>query len=186
MSDDYNGTITAAVAEAEIPSESATLVHLSSGVILKTKPVSILLLQNVLLRFPQPEIPVIFDDIRGESIKNPNHPHYVEQVKHNELEKTNAVIDVAAAFGTDVEFAPDSMPKLEDDVWLDDLAYFGIDVADSPRARYLAWLKFFAIVNTDDFNKIATSFSVVVEGSEEGVAKAIEENFPSDEERDTA
>jgi len=168
------------IQEAVVEVDSSTptpsdVMTFSNGVQLKLKKVNFLRIQAVMNRFKYPEIPEYWDESRQRGIKNPDHPEYLRQKAEIDNARMWAVVDAIAALGTEVVFVPDSVPKLEDQNWIDECEFLGIPIVyDKPIARYLSWIKFVALTEMDDLNKLANEFGVVMGISGENVASAIE------------
>lgn len=182
----YENKIQEAVATVDLPQpESVTSeVTLSSGVVLRNKKFSRLILQAILDKFPYPEAPKVHIREKDRYEVNPNDPRYKEQVAKIDEQRSMAIIDAVIVFGTEIVSVPDSVMPIENDDWVDELEIIGVTVLkENKKARYLAWIKYVAMVDTEaDLAKVMAVFSRMVGASEETVAQAIE-NFRSVQER---
>lgn len=178
-------TIQEAVAEVEreavhqLPNNH---IRLSSGVVLRTKKVSVLRIQAVANKIKPPKLEdyAFYDPDREETILNPNHPEYLAAVERHNTEVGMAVLDALIVFGTEPVEVPDTVHPLESDAWLEELDFVGIEVnRESKLARYLAWVRYVAMVTEEDVSLVTQKISSSTMGSsEELVAQAIE-NFPN-------
>lgn len=162
--------------------ENKSLTVLSSGVVLRHKKVPPMILARIDEKFRDPEVPVIWDSEKERNIPNPDDPKYHEEVQQNRMDKGTALIDVLIALGTTIEFIPDGMQTLEDDEWVENLSFVGIEVPKLRVGRYLAWVKYFAAEAAEDIQKLAKKGAAALGVTEEDVASAIA-NFQSDETR---
>ena len=164
----------ALASENESVTKSPDKVTLSSGVVLKVKPVPILLLNRIQMRFPKVHVPVVYNPDKERDEPNPNDPDYLEAVERNESAKTEALLDVMIGMGTEIVTIPDGLQKPTDSAWFDDLEfYLQEEQDDRERPRYLAWVKFVAIRNTDDMQSLAIAVQSKMGISEEAVAQSI-------------
>ena len=76
--------------------------------------------------------------------------------------------------GTEVDTIPEGMESPGDDNWIDDLEFCGIEVdRENPRARYLAWLQWYAIKNNDDLQRVMAGSRESAGISEEEVDNSV-------------
>lgn len=177
---DYERKILEAVSEEEHVEPDKTLV-LSSGVVLEYQRVPVLRIQNLLRQFKYPDVPELWDEVREQKIKNPSHPVYVSMCEQVDMDRTLAVLDAIIAFGTTPITIPDTVEPVDSEGWVTDCKeFFGIDLTGvSVRARYLAWVKYVAIIDTNDFQKISLAFNLAMGVSESRVAEALQDRFPN-------
>jgi hypothetical protein len=179
----YNEKIQAAliaVEKAEENPEVTDRVELSSGVILRFKKIPLLRINAIVDQFPYPPVPEIFDEAKGRVEKNPLSETYLEMCKKVDAERATAVVDAVVATGTVLEYKPDSVSPVESEDWIEELEVSHITIKkESKLARYLAWVKFVAIVDADDLGKIAREFGITLGVSESKIAAAIDNNFPN-------
>lgn len=177
---EYNQKIQEAVAADEAATQPE-LVTLSSGVVLKHKQVSILRLQNIISHFKMPEVPALFDKERNKEIRNPNHPVYLAQVEQVNEERMLAAVDALIATGTELVECPEDIEPIDSDDWIEECeTFFKIKVLrDNKKARYLAWVKYVAVLTKEDLELLAHFVRRTLGVSEESVAQAMRENFPN-------
>lgn len=184
----YENKIQEAVATVDQPQPESVIneVVLSSGVVLRHKKFSRLILQAILDKFPYPDPPKVRIPEKDRYEINPNDPHYKEQVAKIDEQRSMAIIDAVIVFGTEVSNMPDKITPIESDDWIEELEIIGVNVLkENKKSRYLAWIKYVAMVDTEsDLAKVMTVFSRMVGASEETVAQAID-NFRSVQERTT-
>lgn len=155
------------------------LVHLSSGVTLKLKKVPILRIQEIVRRFKYPDPPRFYDEDKKRWYENPDHPDYIARKEEVDGERGLAVIDAVAALGTELHTVPEGFQRPEDNDWIDELEFLGIEVKkESKLARYHAWIKFVAIIDMDDMTKITEQFGLSLGVSNAKIANSLRENFP--------
>ena len=171
-----------------VQQEDPDTVTLSSGVVLRYLPVPLLRIQSIVNKFSYPPVPELWDEKREQSIKNPNHPAYLEERDQVDLKRTNAVLDAIIAFGMEIVSTPETLPKIEDSGWIEECKdFFFIDInPQSERSRKLAWIKFVAIVDQNDFRLISKAFNLSLGVSESRVAEAMRDRFPDNPVRNTA
>lgn len=178
----YNKDIQQAVeavnAASQVPSD---VIICSNGVKLKLKKIPLMRIQAVMNKFEYPPVPDIWDENRGRAVKNPDHPDYLRQKAEVDQKRQNAVLDAIAALGTEIIDIPESVPSLESDDWIEECEFIGISVDKDRRiARKLAWIKFVALVDIADMNKLGEQFGISMGLSEETVAQAVD-SFRSNE-----
>jgi len=182
----YESKIQEAVAEVDQPQSTpiSDETVLSSGVRLRHKKFSRLILQAILDKFPYPEPPKVKIPEKDRYEINPNSPQYKEQIAQIDMQRSMAIIDAGIVFGTEMVYKPDSLPDVDDDGWIDDLDLLGIPVKrDNKKSRFLAWIKYEAMRDTEtDLAKIMSAFSNLSGVSEEAVAEALD-NFRGVQER---
>lgn len=152
---------------------------LSTGVKLRLKKINILRINAIVDRFKYPEVPEVWDEHREKYFKNPDSPTYQQMKAEVDEQRTLAVIDAIAALGTEIAYVPPGLSPLESDEWITELQFLQIPVLpDNRLARYLAWVKFVAIGDITDLQKISEQFGVAMGTSEGKVAESIQRNFP--------
>ena len=172
--------------EAEEKEGISDQITFSNGVVLKLKKVNILRIQAVMDKFKYPEVPMVFDENKGRGERNPNDPFYLKKIEEINVQRSLAVLDAIAALGTEPLIIPDTVPQIDDPGWIEECQLIGIEVNTEPKiARYLSWVKYVAVVDTNDFIKIGEQFGVTLGISEARVAEQLRTNFPDNEIRDT-
>lgn len=178
MVDDYDTSVLEKISQVEVEKADENIITLSSGVRLRTKKVPVLRIQALVNKFKYPPVPEIWDESRERTIRNPNHPDYLAARQAVDIERTLAVIDAIAAMGTEIVYRPENIPALEDDAWVDEITVGGLEFdLKSPTARYLAWVKYVAIVDQDDIALIAKKAGLSLGIAEERVAASLQSSF---------
>lgn len=183
----FESEATRAAAEAQesgirLPRE----VTLSNGIVLKVKPMPPLLLNAVANSMPEPEVPQVHiaDDDRWED--NPNDPAYQKALADTAAKRELATINLILAVCTEVGSLPDNRVGPESDDWLFIPEMAGIEVdASNPRARYIAWLRFYALETQQDLMQ-TNSLPILLAGISEGEVAEVINSFRSREERPLA
>jgi hypothetical protein len=86
---------------------------LSTGVVVRLKPVSSSLVEEMKSAIKMPAVPVVWIEEKEREEENPNDPRYIEAVEECNRKRADAVFDALCMFGVDlVEELP------EDDSWL--------------------------------------------------------------------
>lgn len=173
----YNDQIQVALESAVEPARTDE-VTLSTGVVLRFKPFPIMRIQAVAEQFPYPEVPKLYDEDKKKWFAWAGSEEYAKQVTEVDQKRGLAVVDTIIAIGTEVTQVPDGFPKLEDDSWIDELAFSSITVKkDSPIARYHAWVKYVCVMNEEDLAKVTSYASSTLGTSEVNVANQLQDNF---------
>lgn len=158
-------------------------VTLSNGIVLKCRKVPPLTLRYAISALPRPTPPVIYREDKGREEENPEHPDYLEAL-NNWSERQNEVsLNVMLSVGTSIIDVPDGVWGPDDGEWIDALEAAGIEVKrGSEAARYLSWLRFYALEEIKDLVRVSTVVAQLTGVREEDVAEATE-SFPGREER---
>lgn len=170
--------------EVKLIQEDPDLVTLVNGIVLRTKPVPYKLITKLDKKYKLPPIPFIVDEERGRKIPNPDDPAYEEECRLVSEEKGMAMLELLTGFGTELVSVPNRMQLPEDTGWSDDLSAFmdEDEIPSSGKARYVAWLTYYALLDAGDMNRVAEKIKNKMGVSTEGVAEAIS-RFPGDEGR---
>lgn len=176
-------TVLRSVPEHDSSTDRPDIYKTRSGIVLRLRKVAPFILRDVAKNFPEPKIPRVPNIDKGPGVleENPNDPGYVRELN----ERAQAIGDVTNAIllvrGTTIEYVPDTVEKLDDSNWSDDVKEFaGLDVPDSGRRRYLCWLKYVALDEGQDYMKLVQKImSLGGETMEVAVAQATEEFRPN-------
>jgi hypothetical protein len=147
----------------------------SNGIVFKLKRVSRMLVVDAGRKIALPKVPRVFIEAKGRDEENPNDPDYINALREAQYLRGMTAVGIVLAFGTEVFTKPESVVAVDEDSWRDDLTELGMEVPDKGKARYVSWLKYYAL-NDDDFNALteaAFRYSGMV--SEEDVKKAAEQ-----------
>lgn len=134
----------------ESQSDSAGVVTLANGVVLKFNGVSHETYMDILSRFPAPAVPTA-DIGKGRVEENPNDPAYDTAVKQYKIDLARAITDAAYVLGVKIEHIPDDVPGPDNIDWLEEREFLKLSSGDSKLAKRLDWLKHKAITNKHDY-----------------------------------
>ena len=129
------------------------------------------ILRNPKLQDPKP--PMYMNDTKGRIEENPLDPDYQTALIRAGNDRALALNNVVVGFGTRILTCPDSIPSVDSDDWIVDLAEMGIPIVTRGKGRYVAWVKFVALPDETEFFSLrnkASSFSGLL--MEEEVAEA--------------
>lgn len=171
-------------AEIAVGEESTDVFTLASGVVLKALRVPPLRIDAVQRQFKDPKIPEdVLDD--GRKVPNPDRKDYKEAKEKVEQERNLALADALMLFGTELVSCPETIESPDSDEWVEEMELFGITIPEKPKVRYLAWLRYVAIVNVEhDLALIMKHVMGRMAISEENIAEALE-GFRGNETRGT-
>lgn len=93
-------------------------IELSTGVRVVLQRVPPGLLEDVVNRVKDPEVPVYYDTDKDREIPNPSHPDYLKAMKQADRDRSVAVIEATVLFGIELV---DGLP--DDDGWLKKLRF---------------------------------------------------------------
>lgn len=157
--------------EPDMPSE----VVLENGVILKFKPFPAELVRRAAQRLAVPEVPRVMNEDKGREEDNPNDPKYLQAVAEHTQESWSTGVNVMIALGTEVSHVPDGLYRPEDEAWIADCKYFGVEVeAEDDRARYISWVQLYAVSGGGDWMKVLLPLIKRAGLTEEEVAQAVQ------------
>lgn len=159
---------------AELVSENGRLsVELSTGVVLKLRPVPRHFMYEATRRFTSPQVPVVFIEDKGREEENPSDPEYIGAVQKYLADISNAATDVALLRGTEIEHKPEEVPGPDSKEFLEEMEYLKIGMLDNKRARYLYWIKSFAAPMPDDIDKLLSELGRLTGVAENDVDEAV-------------
>lgn len=141
------GIIAAAAAAAERAEAPPELYTLSSGAVLRFKPVPPLAIREASLSVPLPAVPMVKLEDREELEPNPNDPDYLEAIAEREAKQFYVIGELLMMVGTEIASLPDNVEPIESDEWLEPFTLglgMKIDVSNKYK-RKLAWLRLYAI-----------------------------------------
>lgn len=160
------------------------LTTLTSGVVLRHKKIPPMILAKVEEKYVEPPVPTVYDENSDRHIPNPDDPNYAKALEDLQTQKGNALVDVLIALGTEIESIPDGLQKPENEEWVEELSFLGIEVPKLKVGRYLSWVKYYAAQSVEDFKNLAERGAKALGVTEVAVATAIA-GFQSDETRQT-
>lgn len=158
-----------------VQQESAdNIITLSTGVVLRIKPVSSMIFTELSKRHPQPKVPMWFNKENDRNEPNPNNPDYVEDMRNWQMNVGIGVVDIMIIMGTQFVSVTGDAPRLDDEEWIDNLVFTGMNIdRDNRRARYLAYIKYVAAVSDEDMEKLMQRVSGQSGVSEADVDSAV-------------
>lgn len=165
----------AAVSGAEAIDHPVTEWTLANGIVLSFRIVPPMVLRSASAHIPVPQVPSIWIASRERNEENPSDPDYLRALMQYRADIGEAAMTVGLLMGTAVKHVPDGMYPPEDSHWIDELrtAYeiagvAGATIHEEPvRARYLDWLRLYAIPTEIDLytvTQIVTSSVLLTEG----------------------
>lgn len=149
-------------------------ITLSTGVVLKVKPVPKHFIFTVTSRFEKPAVPVYYNESKGREEENPNDPDYAEAVEMYVADVANAAVDVALLRGTEVVSIPDGFPDHNSKYWKEEMEVLGMPLKTKERARYLAWIKAMVCPLEEDIEILMEIIGQHTGVSEADTAEAVE------------
>lgn len=172
---DVETRVSEAVDELAKPVDN--LIRLSSGVVLRGKQAPPLSLIKVMAHFKRPDPPTYFNETMGRQMENPDDPDYLSRVQAYQMESSNAMLSALILLGTELEEVPKKFPKPSDDEWVEEYRQIGLPAnPNSTSWRYLTWVMFKAILNTEDMSALQDVVGRL-SGVPEGAVRSAE-SFP--------
>lgn len=134
---------------------------LSTGVVIRHRPVPPWLAREVVQKIKDPEIPIMYLESKGRDEPNPNDPKYIQALEDVNVQRGIASLDIVILMGTEITHVPEGIIPMESDEWIDqlrDLEVFDEEtfakIQSSKNQRKIAWFKFYIIKDNDDFAKL--------------------------------
>ena len=166
-----------------------TIYRTRSGVVLKLKPVSSMLINKRSDMVPVPVPPKITLD-NGRTEDNYADRDYVKAV--NEYDRKIADINVGTVLlmGTEVVSRPDSVPDVNDRAWSDQLSNpdtwgeFATQVPESGDARYIFWMAYI-VLRDIEAAEVGSQIRVLGGAVNEDMVKVAMSTFRGDAQRPT-
>lgn len=159
----------------------------SNGVRFKLKRTSNMLMLEAARRVPVPQPPRTFNEDKGRDEENPNDPQYVVDLRNYNYDLGMLTADGYFALGTSLLLPlPDGVEPPGGDEWAETLTAVSpdLDIPEKGPRRYLAWLKFYALPDSDQQSLMRAVVRLSSAVLEADVAKALS-TFPSDAARDS-
>jgi len=152
------------------------ITTLTTGVRVRLKSVSSSLVAEVMGRVKDPEVPIFHDEEKDRDLPNPNDPGYLRALDDAETKRNQAATDAMLVFGVELV---DPVPENED--WIEELAFLGIEVDKSSKlAIEFAYKKYIAVGSLD----LPLVYGASSPVSAKEVADALS-SFPDNSEGDT-
>lgn len=157
----------------------------SSGLTFKLKKVSAMLISEAGRKIVRPTVPVVFIEEKGREEENPNDPNYLAAQQNANWETTVLTINVTIAFGTQVieDTIPSDVEHWESLGWSDSLEeLLGLKIAPAGRARYSAWVKFYALPDHQELLDLQRAIAIFSGNVPEAAVADAEDAFRNNEE----
>lgn len=146
--------------------------ELSTGVVLRGKPIPPLVFINLQAADEPPEMPK-FKDNAGTVYTNPDDPSYIEKMKNWNDKQNKRLLNAMIIFGTEIVSVPKGIPKITEDEWIDLLETADVETKPENQSwRRLWWTMTYAAVNESDFELISQTIGRLSGVPEEDVDKA--------------
>lgn len=155
------------------------------GVKFKIQKVNAFLVTEALGKVKWPDIPVLHNDEDDRDEENPNDPIYLQKLQGAQALRVITSYNMSIAMGTYTQrdWCPEGIDYVDGTEWQELMEYAGVEIPNTRLARYVAWVKYYILVDHDELNelmKIVATYAGFVH--EEEVAEAIE-SFPDSPER---
>ena len=146
-------------------------IELSTGVVLRSKPVSRNIFADILSEHVAPRVPTSYNQDKGREEENPNDPDYLTELQRYNTQLARSMSDALIVLGTEFESKPDELPSFDDETWLEEVDLLRVYKTRTRRGRYLAWVKTVAIATDEDFAAITNSVKRSMGVPEEDVSQ---------------
>jgi len=162
---------------ADTKKDSQNEITLSSGVVLRATKANPMTLITVMSRYPRPKPPMVYIEVMGREMENPDNPDYIERVKNWQIESNTQVLNALIILGTELVSVPKGVQKPSDEKWLKKYQVLEMPIhPDNEDWRYLTWVKFVAAPEESDLEIIMEAVGKLSGIQEEDVKSA--EQFP--------
>ncbi len=160
-------------------------VELENGIKITCNAVSIMTLRHSQANIPKPKPPVVVSEEKGREEEWEGDPRYQAELLEWQEKIGNVATNLMLMMGTKIHSIPANIDNPEDDGWVDMLQATGMELnVSSNSARYLSWLRFYAISTPQDLLEVTTKVA-----QKSGVlnkdAEAALDSFRGGEERTT-
>lgn len=149
-------------------------VTLSSGAVIRAKPVPDNLMLTMRKQNPPPDVPITHvDDPSGKSWDEPNpqHPKYIADLEEYQLNLGDAFMNLTLLAGMDILELPEGVEPFDaDGEWLDELEAAGLEMPEKRFERKLLWIRYKIAPNTEDMTLISETYAASAEIDEEEIA----------------
>lgn len=163
-------------------------VTLSNGVVIGIRTINTHVLGMAQENVKKPEVPKFYNPDTDKQEENPMHPDYVDAMMRYSSDRSDAVYNAAFLMGTYVKHLPEGFPGPDDDGWIENLQYLKLvdaDTLSNKHARYLSWIRFFAIPSDDELVQMLDTVTGKLGVDEGDVQKEIA-TFPNRSQRRAA
>lgn len=148
-------------------------ITLSTGVVLKLKPVSKWLIQAVNRQFKRPTVPKQYVKSAGKDVENPMHPKYKDDMEKYLVDIGNATTDVCILRGTEIIEIPQNLFHYDSKECASEMKALGFKLTDNNSARYLYWVKYVAAPLDRDMNLLMGALGRLTGVAEADVLEAV-------------
>lgn len=164
--------------------DDPSIYHTRSGVTLKLKPVSQILVTRRANEVPMPEAPIIVDD-RGREEPNLSSPSYARALREYDENVSKVVMGTLLLLGTEIigDLPPD-VPAMEDTSWSERLGNevtWGEQAMKIPTdhdSRYIFWMGYIVLRDVE-ITEIPTQIRILGGMVPEGAVKEAQDSFRS-------
>ena len=145
---------------AKVVEKSSTVdkdvIELSNGIKLRIRAVAVMTLRHAIAALRKPEPPMVDSPDKGRMEPWEGDPHYLEELGRWEYQMGETTLNVMLSLGTKLEYVPKGVDKPEDVGWVELLEAADVPVKlNSQPARYLSWLRFYALTEPADIAKVS-------------------------------
>lgn len=158
------------------PENNSDVVTISNGISFKTKAVPYKFIIKLNKRYKNPPAPKVYLEDKGREIVNYSDPQWEADCAELQEEKGMAMLELLVGLGTEINNIPANMYSPADQGWVDEIAPFldeGEIIPDAGKARYVAWVLYYALINPLDMTKVASKIQAKMGVTEEGAAEAM-------------
>ena len=155
-----DNNIVALEAAAKVAEETqqpiSDVVELSNGIRLRYKSVPQVTLRHSLMIIPKPDPPMVENPEKGRSEPWEGDPKYQESLNNWLYQIGETTLNVMLMLGTKLEFVPEGVDGPKDEGWVELLEAAGVPIKiNTEPARYLSWLRFYALAEPEDVTKVS-------------------------------
>jgi len=166
-----------------------TVYVCENGLKLKLRPVRQLIIYEAERKLTPPRVPTFYNEQKGRDEPNPADPAYQDAFRQYQYTRGMIAVDTYYILGTKpIEPLPADVDPVDSPNWVDMLEATGANISDIPPSgprRYLAWLKYHAVPDTD-MNVLINRISLLSGGVSEEQVRQAEAVFRGNAARDTA
>lgn len=136
------------------------IIELTNGVKLRCKSVAVMTIRHATAALPRPIPPVIENPDKGRAEPWEGDPAYQDALGRWEYQIGETSINIMLSLGTKLEYVPENMDSPEDSNWVEILEAAEVPLKlNSVPARYLSWLRFYALSDPEDIAKVSVAIA---------------------------
>lgn len=136
----------------KVKNETADLITLASGIVLRIKPVASSVVSRGLRADPEPEPPIVCIDEENDIWeRNTADPDYLMAVDAWGMARLKSAYKVYLGLGT--EYVSGGIPPSSND-WADILDAVGIKISANPAVRYVEWVTLYALTDVAEMSNV--------------------------------